>query len=104
MASAFQFGFGNPEAYSDWAGYAGLDRKTGMFGEQPPTVSAVKPPETMDELFQQKVVAPTQAKFTQAGEKVSNAYDQFSQGNIAKGIGAVSTEQKGWNLHGLLGD
>ena len=30
MSNAFQFGYGNPSNFSDWAAYAGLDRKTGM--------------------------------------------------------------------------
>ena len=31
MSGTFQYGYGNPDSYSDWAKYAGLDRKTGGF-------------------------------------------------------------------------
>lgn len=30
MAEAFKFGYGSPSTFSDWANYAGLDRRTGM--------------------------------------------------------------------------
>jgi len=40
MAEAFKFGYGNPANFSDWASYAGLDRKTGMMRPE-----AVSPPE-----------------------------------------------------------
>lgn len=35
MAEAFKFGYGNPANFSDWATYAGLDRKTGMMRPEP---------------------------------------------------------------------
>jgi len=38
MSNAFQFGYGNPSNFSDWAAYAGLDRKTGMM--RPMTASS----------------------------------------------------------------
>lgn len=38
--NSFQFGFGNPEGYSDWAKYAGFDRKTGNFAVVPPDQNA----------------------------------------------------------------
>lgn len=37
MSNAFQFGYGNPSNFSDWAAYAGLDRKTGMMRPMSPS-------------------------------------------------------------------
>jgi hypothetical protein len=49
MAGAFQFGYGNPSNFSDWAAYAGMDRKTGMMrpmDESNPVQATPKIPET----------------------------------------------------------
>ena len=42
MAESFKFGYGNPANFSDWASYAGLDRKTGMM--RPEGVSPTENP------------------------------------------------------------
>jgi hypothetical protein len=96
MASAFQFGYGNPDNYSDWAGYAGLDRKTGDFGAVPPSTAPVQPPATsVGELYQQKVAAPMAAgigKVQSAMNSAKNSFNQLSQGNV---VGAVTGAQAG---------
>ena len=51
-AEYFQFGYGSPD-YSDWAGYAGLNRKTGMAATD--QSSPVAPPTSMQDLYQQKI-------------------------------------------------
>lgn len=47
MAEAFKFGYGSPSTFSDWANYAGLDRRTGMMRSEPvsPTSEPVQPME-----------------------------------------------------------
>lgn len=87
MASAFQFGFGNPESYSDWAKYAGLDRKTGMFSEAPKT-TGVAPPETFQELANQQIQG-IQQKISNVGTMVSNVGTQLGQGNVMGAINAT---------------
>lgn len=75
--AAFQFGFSSPTNYSDWATYAGLDRKTGQFA---PTMrkAGVPPPENFSEYVQQ-AVAPAQQAFA----KFTNAATQLGQGNFS---------------------
>ena len=91
MASSFQFAFGNPVNYSDWANYAGLDRKTGMFSASVPD-AAVPPPATMDELFQQKVVAPAEKAFgnvKNTANMIGNTVSQIGQGNAVGAYNAA---------------
>lgn len=115
MASAFQFGFGSPENFSDWAGYAGLDRKTGEFAPAAPD-TGIAPPATLGELFEQKAIAPAQKAFDKAkgvGTMISNTANQISQGNAvgaynaAKGVkpvaqtsavGQPAQEQNDWSF------
>ena len=89
MASSFDFGYGNPNNFSDWASYAGFDRKTGQM--QPPSADAgVPPPETFGELYDQKVATPfnNAVQGVQAfGTNMSNAATQVGQGN---GMGAIN--------------
>jgi hypothetical protein len=90
MAEAFQFGFGNPDNFSDWAKYAGLDRKTGTIsaldlGQQ----QGVAPPENFSEFVQQKAIDPFNQKIDslkQQGANFAGAMDQFGQGNFVKGM------------------
>lgn len=92
MASSFDFGYGNPSNFSDWASYAGFDRKTGQL-EPPAPDTGVAPPETFGELFQQKAVDPFNravGKAQQFGSNLSSAVGQFGQGN---GMGAVNAMQ-----------
>ena len=90
MPSSFQFGFGAPDNYSDWAQYAGMDRKTGDFAATPAGTAVPPPATTMQELYQQKVVAPIQSTVgkVQSGiSTVKNSVNQLSQGNV---VGAVT--------------
>jgi hypothetical protein len=93
MADMFQFGYGDPSNFSDFAKYAGLDRKTGMatpydLGSD----QGVAPPANMQELLQQKVADPFNKKvegFKQQGTNISNAVNQFEQGNFVQGVNAA---------------
>jgi hypothetical protein len=120
MASAFQFGFADPNNFSDFAKYAGFDRKSGTInpydlGQE----EGVAPPANMQELFQQKVVNPFNKRIEgikQQGANLSNAVDQFGQGNFVQGMNAArgltptagaqqaaTSSSDGWNLVGHLG-
>ena len=87
-AEYFQFGYGSPD-YSDWAGYAGLDRKTGMAAAD--QSSPVAPPTSMQDLYQQKIANPINA----AVNKVSNAATNI--GNIMGGK-TQTTQSSGTGL------
>lgn len=118
MASSFDFGYGNPNNYSDWATYAGFDRKSGTMSA-PSYDAGVAPPETFGDLFEQKVVKPfgnVSQNIQSFGTNVSNAATQLGQGN---GMGAVNavrgvkpvlpmqqpTQQpQGWNLPSHIED
>jgi len=65
MASAFQFS--NPADYSDWAKYAGFDRKTGDIGVAPPSAPSVDDIEN----------------------KISNITSQLQQGNVVGSVKAL---------------
>ena len=86
MASSFQFGYSNPENFSDWAKYAGLDRKTGMVSAPPST--GVPPPETFAELANQQLQA-VQQKVSNVGNMFSNVGSQLGQGNVMGAINAT---------------
>lgn len=112
MAEVFQFGFGDPNNYSDFAKYAGLDRKTGMpeatylgNGE------GVAPPESLSEVWQKKAVDPFNKKIEgiqNQAQNFSNAMTQFGEGNFVKGVNAMkgtspssatqATTTSPWNL------
>jgi hypothetical protein len=104
MAEVFQFGFGDPSQYSDFAQYAGLDRKTGM--PTPYDLSpekGVPPPENLSDVFQQKVVDPFNKKVdkvTEQGKNISNAFDEFGQGNLVRGINAAKGVYKATGVTG----
>ena len=87
MASAFQFGFANPENFSDWAKYAGLDRKTGMMLPTTET-PGVAPPETFSDLANQQISA-VQNKFSNFGSMLGNVGTQLGQGNVMGAINAT---------------
>jgi hypothetical protein len=92
MASAFQFAYSNPENFSDWASYAGLDRKTGMFEPSAPD-TGVPPPTTLGELFEQKAVVPAQKAWgnvKNTANMISNTASQIGQGNA---IGAYNASR-----------
>lgn len=86
MASSFQFGFANPENFSDWAKYAGLDRKTGMMAPVPQT--GVAPPETFQDLANQQIQG-VQQKISNVGTMVSNVGTQLGQGNVMGAFNAT---------------
>lgn len=88
MASSFQFGFSNPDSYSDWAKYAGLDRKTGMFSDTTQN-TGVAPPETFGQMVEQKF-APVQQAFS----TISNAGTQLGQGNFMAAYNTMTTKPK----------
>lgn len=86
MASAFQFGYANPENFSDWAKYAGFDRKTGMMA--PPTSTpGVAPPETFSDLANQNIQG-VKNTVTGIANQFSNAGTQLGQGNVMQAINA----------------
>lgn len=60
MAEAFQFGYGNPANFSDWASYAGLDRKSGMMRSNPvsPTGEPAQPENDIPEQNMSIGIAP----------------------------------------------
>lgn len=83
MATSFDFGYANPNNFSDWANYAGFDRKTGTMAA-PSADLGVAPPETFGELFEQKVAKPfsnTLQNVQTFGTNMSNAATQLGQGN-----------------------
>lgn len=86
MASAFQFGYGKPENFSDWARYAGLDRKTGMMAPSAPT--GVAPPETFEDLANQQI-SNVKTQTTNVGNMFSNVGAQLGQGNVMGAINAT---------------
>lgn len=86
MASSFQFGFASPDNFSDWAKYAGLDRKTGMMAPVPQT--GVAPPETFGELANQQIQS-VQQKIGNIGAMASNVGTQLGQGNVMGAINAT---------------
>jgi len=92
MASAFQFSFSDPVNYSDWANYAGLDRKTGMFAASTPD-TGIAPPATMEEMFQQKAIAPMEKAFgnvKNTANMIGNTVSQIGQGNV---VGAYNASR-----------
>jgi len=113
-ASSFDFGYGAPDNFSDWAKYAGFDRKTGTIAA--PTDGGIAPPETFGELIDQKVVNPfnkSVENFQAFGSNLSNAATQLGQGNGMAAVNAVrgvkpvlpnqqqplvAEQPQGWNL------
>lgn len=91
---AFQFGFANPQKYSDWAAYAGLDRNTGGFA--PPSAGApVKPPGSFSEFFNQPT-AGIQNAMTGVKNTFSNLgamAGQFGQGDFKGAFGTAQNLQ-----------
>ena len=120
MASSFDFGYGNPSNFSDWAQYAGFDRKTGQIA--PTSLDAgIAPPETFGELFEQKVAKPFSNAVQNVqsfGANISNAANQLGQGNGMGAVNAVrdvrpvqqtqpvqqTTQTQGWNLPSHIED
>jgi len=89
MASSFDFGYANPNNFSDWATYAGFDRKSGTMAPASADVG-VPPPETFGELYEQKIAKPfgnAVQNVQTFGTNMSNAATQLGQGN---GMGAVN--------------
>ena len=116
MASSFQFGYADPSNFSDWANYAGFDRKTGQMTSSS-SDAGVPPPETFGELFDQKVANPFNkaVQGVQAvGTNLSNATTQLGQGNVmtavntARGVKPVQQQPTqptlGWNLSSHIED
>lgn len=79
----FQFGYGDPLKFADWAQYAGLDRKTGQFMPKQPS-AGVPPPENLSDFAKQQL-APIQDKFT----NVAKTFGQVSQGNFSGALGSM---------------
>lgn len=91
MSGAFQFAYGDPSNYSDWASYAGLDRKTGMFAASAPD-TGVPPPNTVEELWQQKAVAPAEkalGSIKNTANIFTNTAKQMGQGNVVGAYNAA---------------
>ncbi len=78
------FTFADPKQYSDWAGYAGFDRKTGEM-EQAPAKQGIPPPQDFNQYLNQKL-APVQNIMSNAG----NFATQVGAGNFG---GAMATAQ-----------
>jgi hypothetical protein len=78
------FTFADPKQYSDWAGYAGFDRKTGEM-EQTPAKQGIPPPQDFNQYLNQRL-APVQNIMSNAGNMTS----QVGSGNF---VGAMSTAQ-----------
>lgn len=76
------FTFADPKQYSDWAGYAGFDRKTGEM-EQAPAKQGIPPPQDFNQYLNQRL-APVQNIMSNAG----NFANQVGSGNFG---GAMST-------------
>lgn len=76
------FTFADPKQYSDWAGYAGFDRKTGGM-EDAPLKQGVPPPQDFNQYLNQRL-EPVQNIMSNAG----NFANQVGSGNVA---GAIST-------------
>lgn len=116
MAGSFDFGYGNPSNFSDWAQYAGFDRKTGQI--VPSGDTGVAPPETFGELFEQKVAKPFSGAVQSVqsfGSNMSNAATQLGQGNGMAAVNAARgvkpsqpapqpTQPQGWNLPSHIED
>jgi len=78
------FTFADPKQYSDWAGYAGFDRKTGGM-EEAPLKQGIPPPQDFNQYLNQRL-EPVQNIMSNAG----NAASQVGSGNF---VGAMSTAQ-----------
>jgi len=78
------FTFADPKQYSDWAGYAGFDRKTGEM-EQAPAKQGIPPPQDFNQYLNQRL-QPVQNIMSNAG----NFATQVGAGNFG---GAMSTAQ-----------
>lgn len=76
------FTFADPKQYSDWAGYAGFDRKTGEM-EQTPAKQGIPPPQDFNQYLNQRL-QPVQNIMSNAG----NFATQVGAGNFG---GAMST-------------
>lgn len=76
------FTFADPKQYSDWAGYAGFDRKTGGM-EEAPAKQGIPPPQDFNQYLNQRI-APVQNMMSNAGNMAS----QIGAGNF---VGAMST-------------
>jgi hypothetical protein len=76
------FTFADPKQYSDWAGYAGFDRKTGEM-EQTPAKQGIPPPQDFNQYLNQRL-QPVQNIMSNAG----NVASQVGSGNF---VGAMST-------------
>ena len=76
------FTFADPKQYSDWAGYAGFDRKTGGM-EEAPLKQGIPPPQDFNQYLNQRL-APVQNIMSNAG----NFASQVGAGNFG---GAMST-------------
>ena len=113
MASSFDFGYANPSNFSDWATYAGFDRKSGTMAA-PSASAGVPPPETFGELYEQKIAQPfgnAMQGVQTFGTNISNAATQLGQGNgmaavnAARGVNPAQPQKPqqpqqpvGWNL------
>lgn len=121
MATSFDFGYANPNNFSDWAGYAGFDRKSGTMAPASAD-TGVPPPETFGELYDQKIVKPFNSAVQNVqtfGTNMSNAATQLGQGNgmgavnAARGVNPAQANQSapqvvqqptGWNLPSHIED
>jgi hypothetical protein len=87
MSQFGAFNFASPFEFSDWARYAGFDRKTGEM-QSSPMATGIKPPEDMQQYLQQRF-APVQNKMN----AIAPAAQQISQGNIVQGMNTYRAGQ-----------
>lgn len=79
MAGYGAFQFASPAQFGDWAQYAGLNRTTGEV-EENRLAQAVKPPENMSELVNQRLGRVA---------AIAPAMQQLSQGNLVQAMGTM---------------
>jgi hypothetical protein len=91
MAQAFQFA--PPSNYSDWANYAGFDRKTGEqqsfsggIAPSADTSSGIEPPKSLNEFFQRKM-----EPVTNTYNKLTAAAGEAGKGNFSNAYNTMKT-------------
>lgn len=84
--------YGNPNQFGNWQQYAGMDPNKSFMGDSGgasvPATAGVAPPSSFAEMGQQ-LVDKAQSKISGLGTNISNATQQFSQGNILSGFQAA---------------
>ena len=92
MSQAFQFGYGSPSTFSDWANYAGLDRRTGMMRSEPvsPTGETMQAmPDIPDEDMSVSPVTPPSITSIPPMGKPAGVMPTSSMGGTTSSLGYV---------------